>query len=123
MVVETQKFPLGRTVITRNALSTLHADDVAVAVRRHASGDWGECCEEDRKENELALEQELRILSVYRDRNDVKFWIITEADRSATTVLLPEDYYYKLIGAGPAAGAILNGLEHETILHQKSRES
>ena len=64
MLVETAKFPLGRTVITRNALSTLHADEVAAAMQRHSAGDWGECCDEDRKENELALEQEFRILSV-----------------------------------------------------------
>lgn len=92
MTAETQKFPLGKTVITRNALSTLHADDVRDAMRRHARGDWGECCPEDWQENELSLQQEFRILSVYRDRNSVKFWIITEADRSVTTVLLPEDY-------------------------------
>lgn len=92
MTAETQKFPLGKTVITRNALGTLHADDVRSAMRRHASGDWGECCPEDWQENELSLQQEFRILSVYRDRNGVKFWIITEADRSVTTVLLPEDY-------------------------------
>ena len=66
--------------------------DVQAAIRRHASGDWGECCPDDCQENELELQQEFRILSVYRDRKDVKFWIVTEADRSVTTVLLPEDY-------------------------------
>jgi hypothetical protein len=49
-------------------------------------------CEADRRENELSLENGFRLLSVYKDRNETKFWIITEADLSATTVLLPEDY-------------------------------
>ena len=86
------KFALGRTVMTSNAMDTLNAVDVLLAIRRHAAGDWGECGTEDREENELALAQGFRLFSVYRDRDGVKFWIITEADRSATTVLLPEDY-------------------------------
>ncbi len=86
------KFALGRTVMTRNAMDTLAAEDVLTAMQRHAAGDWGECCAEDREENELALKEGFRLFSVYRDQAGVKFWIITEADRSATTVLLPEDY-------------------------------
>ncbi|RIK67133.1 MAG: hypothetical protein DCC65_07900 [Planctomycetota bacterium] len=86
------KFALGRLVITSVALETLHPEDVHAALQRHAVGDWGEVCEADREENELSLEQGFRLLSVYRDRNGCKFWIITEADRSATTILLPEDY-------------------------------
>ncbi len=86
------KFALGRTVMTRNAMDTLAAEDVLTALRRHAAGDWGDCGQEDREENELALKEGFRLFSVYRDRAGVKFWIITEADRSATTVLLPEDY-------------------------------
>jgi hypothetical protein len=88
----TSKFPLGQTVITRNAENTLHPADIPIALGRHAAGDWGEVCDDDRRENELSLTQGFRLLSVYHDRNRVKFWIITEADRSATTVLLPEDY-------------------------------
>lgn len=86
------KFNLGSMVITPAALDILHPEDVHAAVGRHAAGDWGEVCQEDRAENELSLEQGFRLLSVYRDRNGRKFWIITEADRSATTILLPEDY-------------------------------
>ena len=86
------KFPLGRVVITRNALDTLNAGDVQHAISRHVHGDWGEVCREDRQANERALNNGTRLLSVYNDLNGVKFWIITEADRSATTVLLPEDY-------------------------------
>jgi hypothetical protein len=59
---------------------------------RHVSGDWGELDDEDKQSNEEALKDGSRLLSAYLDRNNVKFWIITEADRSATTVLLPEDY-------------------------------
>ena len=85
-------FELGRTVITRNALDTLDPDDVQAALTRHAHCDWGECCAEDAQENDLSLREGCRLLSVYHDRKGVKFWVITEADRSATTVLLPEDY-------------------------------
>ena len=86
------KFPLGQTVITPSALETLHADDVQAAIRRHAAGDWGELDEHDRKENELSLRAGFRLLSVYHSSAGEKFWIITEADRSVTTVLMPEDY-------------------------------
>ena len=86
------KFPLGRVVITRNALNTLNTQDVHRAISRHVRGEWGEVCREDQQANEQALKVGARLLSVYTDSNGVKFWIITEADRSATTILLPEDY-------------------------------
>ena len=86
------RFPFGQTVITSNALARLHAEDVYQALGRHARGDWGEVCPEDAQENEDALLEGCRLLSAYTDRNGTKFWIITEWDRSATTVLLPEDY-------------------------------
>ena len=86
------KFELGRVVITRNALNTLVAESVQVALARHAMGDWGELCEEDRTANERALTTGERLFSAYHDLKGVKLWIITEANRSATTVLLPEDY-------------------------------
>ena len=86
------KFNIGQTVITPNAQETLHPEDVFLSLRRHASGDWGDCCPDDAQENDFSLDKHLRIFSVYHDRNGVKFWIITEADRSATTILLPEDY-------------------------------
>lgn len=86
------KFPLGRTVITANALATLHPDDVPAAIRRHVAGDWGNLCPEDREENERSLREGGRLFSVYLDRNGMKFYLITEHDRSVTTVLLPEDY-------------------------------
>jgi hypothetical protein len=58
----------------------------------HQSGEWGEVGEEDRQENEVSLLKGYRLLSVYRLKDDTKIWIITEADRSVTTILLPEEY-------------------------------
>lgn len=86
------KFTLGQIVATPNALSTLTHDDILSALSRHVKGDWGNVCEEDRQENELSLKEGFRLLSVYQGASGTKFWIITEADRSVTTVLLPKDY-------------------------------
>jgi hypothetical protein len=85
-------FPLGQVVITPNARDTLHPADIPLALARHTRGDWGDVDEHDRQANESSLTHGARLLSVYHDRNKTKFWIITEADRSATTILLPEDY-------------------------------
>jgi hypothetical protein len=78
--------------MTPNARDTLHPEDIPLALGRHTRGDWGDVDEHDRQENERSVTHRLRLFSVYHDRNKVKFWIITEADRSATTILLPEDY-------------------------------
>lgn len=87
------KFELGKTVITINAKNTLHTLSVLETIRNHyMKGDWGNICESDKQANEKALETGDRIFASYTDINGVKFWIITEADRSVTTVLLPEDY-------------------------------
>ena len=88
----TTKFRLGRLVVTRTSKESICHEDIMIALARHAVGDWGDCGEEDWKENDLSLKEGFRLFSVYRDRNGQKFWVITEADRSATTVLLPEDY-------------------------------
>jgi hypothetical protein len=85
-------FELGFTVQTANALATLDPVSVMKSIKRHQTGDWGDCCPEDARENDRALKEKNRIFSVYKDSNNVKFWIITEHDRSVTTVLLPEDY-------------------------------
>jgi hypothetical protein len=61
-------------------------------IDRHWSGDWGDLPEEDKKENEFSVDKQLRILSAYVIALDVKNWIITEADRSTTTILLAEEY-------------------------------
>jgi hypothetical protein len=85
-------FSLGRTVITPGALGAISADEVAEAMSRHERGDWGLVCEHDRAENELSLKEGLRLMSVYETASGARFWIITEADRSVTTVLLPDEY-------------------------------
>lgn len=85
------KFPFGRLLITPGALDALSTEAVNKALSRHALGDWGDLCAEDIRANERALEVGSRLFSAYHD-GDTKFWIITEADRSATTVLLPSEY-------------------------------
>jgi len=86
------KFDPGTLVATTHAAGLLTPGDVAQALARHLSGDWGELSEEDRVANEQALAEQERLLSAYTSTSGVKFWIITEWDRSYTTVLLPEDY-------------------------------
>ena len=61
-------------------------------LHRHVTGDWGDLDEHDRQENELALQKGLRLFSAYQTSKGVRVWVITEWDRSATTLLLPEDY-------------------------------
>jgi hypothetical protein len=87
------KFPLGHVVATPGALQALaEAGQSPMAlVQRHQSGDWGEVPEEDRQENECSVTREFRLLSAYALRTGVCVWIITDADRSATTLLLPEE--------------------------------
>lgn len=86
------KFQLGQLVITPAALEAIPAEDICQCINRHVSGDWGDLEGDDRRENELALRIGSRLLSVYHTATGTKFYIITEADRSATTVLLPDDY-------------------------------
>ena len=86
------KFPPGRVVITDHAAKEISPEDIALALRRHVQGDWGDLEAHNRRENERALLQRCRLLSAYSSRTGLRFWIITEPDRSATTILLPEDY-------------------------------
>ena len=86
------RVPLGQVVATANASETLPQNEIAEALRRHASGDWGDVDKEDRESNDQAFQHGDRLLSVYHTTDGTKFWIITEWDRSVTTVLLPEDY-------------------------------
>ena len=90
---ETQ-FELGWLVATPGALAALEAANQQVIefIQRHLSGDWGEVSAEDARENEFSVINGFRILSAYKLRSGVKIWIITEADTSATTILLPEEY-------------------------------
>jgi hypothetical protein len=86
------KFALGRVVATPGAIGSVTERELLDALARHASGDWGEVGKEDRKANDAALRNGERILSSYRTAAGTRFWIITEADRSATTVLPPDEY-------------------------------
>lgn len=88
----TARFRLGHIVATPNALAQLTQEDIHVSIQRHQAGDWGDVDEHDRRENELSLQQGFRLLSVYHAANGTKFWVISEADRSSTCILLPEDY-------------------------------
>jgi len=86
------KFSPGQILITTNAQQLLRESDVQQALHRHLAGDWGDCEPEDAAANEDALLQGERLLSVYHTAEQVRFWVITEADRSSITVLLPDDY-------------------------------
>lgn len=91
-VFDRRTFSLGQVVTTPSARDLLNREDVALALTRHARGDWGNCTKADAQENELSLKEGFRLLSVYHDRDQTEFWIITEADRSVTTILLPSEY-------------------------------
>jgi len=86
------KFPYGSIVATPNALRCISQDEFIHGLQRHIAGDWGTLEPEDWSANEHALETGGRLFSVYYSSAEQKFWIITEADRSVTTVRLPEDY-------------------------------
>jgi DNA primase len=83
---------LGRLLSTPNALAKIPNHEILAAIARHQSGDWGDVDKEDWATNERALKEGTRLFSVYHSLAGLKFWLITEADRSATTVLMPEDY-------------------------------
>jgi len=92
-----QMFDLGKLLLSQG-VNDLVADNgefarhVLGCLWRHAKGDWGDLCEGDKRENELAVREGLRILSAYESWEFPKLWIITEADRSVTTVLFPDEY-------------------------------
>jgi len=87
-------FELGRVVATPGALAALKesGEGANVYLGRHITGDWGELDHGDEAANTLALATGERILSSYRTSRGTKLWVITEADRSSTCILLPEDY-------------------------------
>jgi hypothetical protein len=88
------RFGLGQVVATPGALAALEesGEQPCEFLARHAAGDWGDLSEEDRNENQISLELGFRLLSSYRLKDGAKLWIITEADRSSTTLLLPDEY-------------------------------
>jgi len=87
-------FSLGRVLATPGALEALAEAEQQPDefLSRHVVGDWGDVCPEDAQENELSLQHGFPLLSAYTLSTRRKLWIITEADRSATTLLLPEEY-------------------------------
>jgi len=85
------RFPLGQVVATPGALAAFDREALTLMLRRHARCDWGDVCEEDRAANDEALAEGYRLLSAYTVKGE-KLWIITEADRSVTTFLLPDEY-------------------------------
>jgi len=85
-------FPLGQILITVKAQAQVPPEEVNGALARHGSCDWGEIGSGDWRENDYSLKNECRLHSSYHARNGTRFWVITEADRHVTSVLLPEDY-------------------------------
>lgn len=88
------RFALGQVVGTPGAIETLKRFniDALTLLKRHVTGDWGDLDDDDKAENDLAVGRDLRIFSAYNLSESVKVWVITEADRSVTTILLPEEY-------------------------------
>ena len=86
------KFHLGRIVATPGALASIPQSEIFEALYRHERGDWGELDPHDVAENERGLQNGLRLLSAYNSKASIRFWIITEHDRSVTTILLPMEY-------------------------------
>jgi hypothetical protein len=87
-------FDLGQLVATPGALAVLEkaGQNPMEFLSRHVTGDWGEIPEEDKQENQFSLEQGFRLLSSYRTTAGDRVWVITEGNRSLTTVLLPDEY-------------------------------
>jgi hypothetical protein len=87
-------FTLGNVVVTPGALTALEASGqhYLTLLSRHARGDWGDICAQDREENARSVREGHRLLSAYTLRNGQRLWIITASDRSVTTILLPQEY-------------------------------
>jgi hypothetical protein len=88
------RFPLGQVVTTAGAINAFlnTGEEPLEFVCRHVAGDWGDLDQEDRQENERSVDEGFRILSSYRLSDGTKIYVITEADRSSTCILLPEEY-------------------------------
>jgi len=91
-ITATALVPMGQIVITPAALATISSLDIIHGLGRHSRGDWGELEEEDKTANDQSLKSGSRLLSAYHGEAGARFWIITEADRSVTTILLPDEY-------------------------------
>jgi hypothetical protein len=90
------RFPLGQVVMTRGVMqfcleNSVDSEDLTSCLRRHQCGDWGNMCDEDKQTNNEAVRYGNRVMSEYSLQNE-RIWVITEHDRSVTTILLPEEY-------------------------------
>jgi len=83
---------VGKLFVTPGVQESISCVDLATAIRRHFAQDWGEVCEHDWQANDEALQRGGRLVSTYDSKEEVRFWIITEACRSMTTILLPNEY-------------------------------
>jgi hypothetical protein len=92
--IEKKTVPLGQLVATPGAFEAMMqaGQSPLEFLQRHQRGDWGEVCADDWNLNDAALEQGDRILSAYQTKNKVRLWVITEWNRSVTTILLPDEY-------------------------------
>ena len=81
------RFPLGQILVTPNAQEQLETAEVRAALRRHARGDWGEATPDEVADNERGLREGSGVLSIFRDRRDAKFCVMTNGSRSATLVV------------------------------------
>ena len=88
------RFELGAVVATPGALAVIgNAGQVPTDfLKRHAKGDWGDLDAHDKEQNEIALRDGSRLLSSYQTFKSETIWVITEADRSSTCLLLPDEY-------------------------------
>jgi hypothetical protein len=84
-------FPTGAIRITPIAKRYLNLQDVSKAIKRHTQGDWGELCRADKQDNDHSVTHRKELFSIYTDRHNIGFYVVTNSDRSTTTVLLPEE--------------------------------
>lgn len=90
--ISNRRFKLGRVMTTPGALAVADIVEISAVLRRHSKCDWGDVGQEDWEANEVALVEGTRLFSVYHTHSKEKLWVITEWDRSQTTVLLPSEY-------------------------------
>jgi hypothetical protein len=92
IIMDPAKFPLGQLCMTPTINDMVPYEEMIAAINRHLTGDWGELNKANKVANDRALREGTRLVSAYSTKSGIRFWIITEADRSATTILLPEEY-------------------------------
>ena len=91
-IKDSGRFSPGRMLVMKRVIDIIPQEELLAALNRHLNCDWGDVSDSDRRSNDHALTAGERLVSCYHSKNDVKFYIITEWDRSLTTILLAEDY-------------------------------